>query len=62
MEAPGGFPARSTLPRARTMIFSGVSALAQQLGAVNLGQGLPDYRIDRGLIDRISATCALATT
>src|SRR4051794_20599037 len=55
MDVPGGFPARSRLPQAGTTIFTVMSALAQQHGAVNLGQGFPDYPIDPGLIDRVTA-------
>ena len=32
-----------------------MSALAQQHGAVNLGQGFPDYPIDPALIDLVNA-------
>ena len=46
--APG---CRPPAPR----IFSVMSALAQQHGAVNLGQGFPDYAIDPALIDLVTA-------
>ena len=36
----------SRLPRVGTTIFSVMSALAQQHGAVNLGQGFPDFDCD----------------
>ena len=52
--APGVSPA-SKLPAAGTTIFSVMSALAQRHGAVNLGQGFPDYPIDPELIDRVTA-------
>ena len=46
---------RSRLPATGTSIFSVMSALAQQHGAVNLGQGFPDYAIDPVLIDLVTA-------
>ena len=46
---------RSRLPATGTSIFSVMSALAQQHGAVNLGQGFPDYAIDPALIDLVGA-------
>ena len=46
---------RSRLPATGTSIFSVMSALAQRHGAVNLGQGFPDYAIDPALIDLVSA-------
>src|SRR5881394_4496548 len=55
MDVPGGFPSRSRLPQAGTTIFTVMSALAQQHGAVNLGQGFPDYAIDPVLIDLVDA-------
>ena len=48
------FPLRSKLPATGTSIFSVMSALAQAHGAVNLGQGFPDYRIDPVLIDLVT--------
>lgn len=47
-------PLRSRLPASGTSIFSVMSALAQQHGAVNLGQGFPDYPIDPVLIDLVA--------
>src|SRR5206468_2612367 len=44
---------RSKLPAAGTTIFTVMSALAVRHGAVNLGQGFPDYPIDAGLIERV---------
>jgi methionine transaminase len=52
---PTPFPIRSKLPATGTSIFSVMSALAQQHGAVNLGQGFPDYAIDPVLIDLVTA-------
>jgi methionine aminotransferase len=49
------FSPRSKLPATGTSIFSVMSALAQQHGAVNLGQGFPDYPIDPVLIDLVAA-------
>jgi methionine aminotransferase len=49
------FPIRSKLPATGTSIFSVMSALAQAHGAVNLGQGFPDYDIDPLLIDLVTA-------
>jgi methionine transaminase len=46
---------RSKLPATSTTIFTVMSALAQQYGAVNLGQGFPDYAIDPALIDLVTA-------
>ncbi len=45
---------RSKLPAAGTTIFSVMSALAQKHGAINLGQGFPDYPIDPLLIDYVT--------
>ena len=46
---------RSRLPATGTTIFTVMSALAQKHGAVNLGQGFPDYPIDPALIELVSA-------
>ena len=55
MELAAGLVAHSKLPAAGTTIFTVMSALAQRHGAVNLGQGFPDYPIDPELIDRVTA-------
>jgi methionine aminotransferase len=55
MQTPAPVPIRSKLPAAGTTIFSVMSALAQKHGAVNLGQGFPDYPIDPALIDLVTA-------
>jgi len=47
------FTSRSRLPATGTSIFSVMSALAQKHGAVNLGQGFPDYDIDPVLIELV---------
>ncbi|WP_309638998.1 pyridoxal phosphate-dependent aminotransferase [Methylibium sp.] len=46
--------APSRLPRVGTTIFTTMSALAQQHGAVNLGQGFPDFACDPRLIDAVT--------
>lgn len=44
----------SRLPDVGTTIFSTMSALAAQHGAVNLGQGFPDFDCDPALIEAVS--------
>ncbi|MDL5033896.1 pyridoxal phosphate-dependent aminotransferase [Pelomonas sp. APW6] len=44
---------RSRLPHVGTTIFSTMSALAQQHGAVNLGQGFPDFDCDPALVEAV---------
>ena len=46
------FPSR--LPRVGTTIFTVMSALAQEHGAVNLGQGFPDFECDPALLDAVT--------
>jgi methionine transaminase len=41
----------SRLPQVGTTIFSTMSALALETGAVNLGQGFPDFDCDPSLVD-----------
>ena len=43
----------SRLPDVGTTIFTVMSALAQEHGAVNLGQGFPDFECDPVLIDSV---------
>jgi methionine aminotransferase len=43
----------SRLPSVGTTIFTVMSALAQEHGAVNLGQGFPDFDCDPKLIDAV---------
>ena len=43
----------SRLPQVGTTIFTVMSALAQQHGAINLGQGFPDFACDPRLIDAV---------
>ncbi len=45
----------SRLPRVGTTIFTVMSALAQERGAVNLGQGFPDFDCDPALLDHVDA-------
>jgi methionine aminotransferase len=46
------FPSR--LPNVGTTIFSVMSALAAQKGAVNLGQGFPDFECDPRIVDAVA--------
>jgi len=43
----------SRLPQVGTTIFTVMSALAQEHGAVNLGQGFPDFDCDPRLLDAV---------
>lgn len=45
----------SRLPQVGTTIFTVMSALAQQYGAINLGQGFPDFSCDPKLVDAVDA-------
>ena len=45
----------SRLPQVGTTIFSVMSALAAEHGAVNLGQGFPDFDCDPRLVDAVGA-------
>ena len=45
----------SKLPHVGTTIFTTMSALAQEVGAVNLGQGFPDFECDPRLINMMNA-------
>ncbi len=42
------------LPQAGVTIFSQMSALAQRHGAINLGQGFPDFDCDPKLVDAVA--------
>lgn len=44
---------RSRLPQVGTTIFTVMSALAQSCGAINLGQGFPDFEPDPVLLDAV---------
>ncbi len=43
----------SRLPQVGTTIFTVMSALAQEVGAVNLGQGFPDFDCDPALLQQV---------
>jgi methionine aminotransferase len=45
---------RSRLPQVGTTIFTVMSALAAETGAVNLGQGFPDFGCDPALLDAVT--------
>jgi methionine transaminase len=45
---------QSKLPNVGTTIFTVMSALATEKGAVNLGQGFPDFDCDPALIDAVT--------
>lgn len=45
---------QSRLPNVGTTIFTVMSALAAEKGAVNLGQGFPDFDCDPALVDAVS--------
>jgi len=47
------FPA-TKLPKVGTTIFTVMSALATETGAVNLGQGFPDFDCDPALLDEVN--------
>ena len=55
MDSRPGHSLRSRLPASGTTIFTVMSALAEKHGAVNLGQGFPDFPIDPALIDLFTA-------
>jgi methionine aminotransferase len=45
----------SRLPAVGTTIFTVMSALATKTGAINLGQGFPDFDCDPALVDAVAA-------
>jgi methionine aminotransferase len=45
----------SKMPKVGTTIFAVMSALAAERGAVNLGQGFPDFDCDPALVDAVAA-------
>ncbi|MFM8736420.1 MAG: pyridoxal phosphate-dependent aminotransferase [Betaproteobacteria bacterium] len=47
-------PLKSRLPQVGTTIFTVMSALAQEHGAVNLGQGFPDFGCDPELLEAVN--------
>lgn len=52
---PLPFPLESKFPEVGTTIFTVMSALAVEHGAVNLGQGFPDFAGDPALLDAVTA-------
>ncbi len=52
--APMSWLGRSKLPQVGTTIFTVMSRRAQALGAINLGQGFPDYDIDPLLAELVA--------
>lgn len=52
--ASTAFTVPSRLPSVGTTIFTVMSALAQEHGAVNLGQGFPDFDCDPKLVDAVT--------
>ena len=52
--ADGGIPIPSRLPGVGTTIFTAMSALAVEHGAVNLGQGFPDFDCDPRLVGLVA--------
>ena len=44
----------SRLPNVGTTIFTVMSTLAAEVGAVNLGQGFPDFHCDTALVDAVT--------
>jgi methionine aminotransferase len=46
---------RSKLPDVGTTVFTVMSRRARELGAINLGQGFPDYPIDPRLADAVAS-------
>jgi methionine aminotransferase len=48
-------PIQSKLPAIGTTIFTVMSALAAEHGAINLSQGFPDYPCDPALLDALAA-------
>jgi len=59
MNAPSDMPTNpvfpSRLPNVGTTIFTVMSALAAEKGAVNLGQGFPDFDCDPRIVDAVAA-------
>jgi len=56
ISVPAGTPVvQSRLPTVGTTIFTVMSALATEHGAVNLGQGFPDFDCDPALVDAVAA-------
>ena len=47
-------PFASRLPKVGTTIFTVMSALAAERGAINLGQGFPDFECDPALVEQVT--------
>ncbi|HRG71243.1 MAG TPA: aminotransferase class I/II-fold pyridoxal phosphate-dependent enzyme, partial [Thauera aminoaromatica] len=47
-------PIESRLPHVGTTIFTVMSRLAQECGAINLSQGFPDFNADDLLFERVA--------
>ncbi|WP_295530246.1 pyridoxal phosphate-dependent aminotransferase [uncultured Pseudacidovorax sp.] len=58
MTAPRTPEPGTKLPAVGTTIFTVMSALASEHGAVNLGQGFPDFGCDPKLLDAVTAAMA----
>jgi methionine aminotransferase len=57
MNVPGTLPTpvlETKMPKVGTTIFTVMSALAAERGAVNLGQGFPDFDCDPKLVDAVA--------
>jgi methionine aminotransferase len=52
-DARAALTLQSKLPNVGTTIFTSMSALAAEKGAVNLGQGFPDFDCDPALIEHV---------
>src|SRR6201987_6187581 len=58
MRSLSGESFRSKLPDVGTTIFTVISRRARELGALNLGQGFPDYPIDPRLTQLVTEAMA----
>ena len=55
-------PLATKLPKVGTTIFTVMSQLAAEHGAVNLGQGFPDFAVPQGWWTNWPPPCAPGTT
>ena len=55
-------PLTSKLPQTGTTIFTTMSALAAEVGAINLSQGFPDYDCDPYLVELVNNAMKVAIT
>ncbi|RBJ84145.1 aminotransferase, partial [Xanthomonas oryzae pv. oryzae] len=51
-------PLTTKLPKVGTTIFTVMSQLAAEHGAVNLGQGFPDFAVPQRLVDELTKAMA----